>query len=99
MPKYIADAYLLKEGKVVQPGNEIELTEQQAKKLRNKLKAGTVLKSNEEKEREDGTEEHTDASLKKLSADEQKELVSELEGNLDELTNEEKRIQFIIENQ
>ncbi|MED4399778.1 hypothetical protein [Metabacillus fastidiosus] len=48
---------------------------------------------------EDPVGEYTEASLKKLSADEQKALVETLNGNLEELTNEEKRIAFILENQ
>lgn len=37
MPKYIAKAYLLHKGQVIKTGNEVELTEEQAKKLGEKV--------------------------------------------------------------
>jgi hypothetical protein len=91
MPKYIANAYLVHQGKIVQTGNEVELTEEQAKRLGDKVEPVEDNKSEDNK--------HTEASLKKLSADDQKEIVKGLGGNLDEITNEEKRINFILENQ
>lgn len=95
MPKFIANAYLVQNGKVIQTGNEIELTEEQAKRLGDKVEAVEPPKT----DNDGGSDKHTEASLKKLSADEQKEIVEELGGNLAELTNEEKRIAFILENQ
>lgn len=37
MPKYIANAYLVHKGKVVQTGNEVELTKEQADRLGDKV--------------------------------------------------------------
>jgi hypothetical protein len=91
MPKYTANAYLVHKGAVVQTGGEVELTEEQAKRLGDKVEPIEVGESEDNK--------HSEASLKKLSADEQKEIVKELGGNLDEVTNEDKRINFILENQ
>ncbi|MFG6147561.1 hypothetical protein [Halobacillus sp. B23F22_1] len=39
MPTFIANDYLVKDGKVVSPGHEIEITEEQAAKLEDKVKA------------------------------------------------------------
>ncbi|MFC7319270.1 hypothetical protein [Halobacillus campisalis] len=38
MPTFIANDYLVKDGKVVSPGHEIEITEEQATKLEDKVK-------------------------------------------------------------
>jgi hypothetical protein len=37
MPKYTANAYLSHKGKLVQPNQEVELTEEQAKRLGDKV--------------------------------------------------------------
>lgn len=37
MPKYIANGYLLHKGAVVQTGQEVELTKEQAERLRDKV--------------------------------------------------------------
>lgn len=37
MPKYIANGYLVHHGKIVQTGNEVELTKEQADRLGNKV--------------------------------------------------------------
>lgn len=37
MPNYIANGYLVHEGKVVQTGNEVELTDEQAHRLGDKV--------------------------------------------------------------
>jgi len=97
MPEFEANAYLTKGGKTYVPGDKIELTAEQAARLGNKLKDAPGL----EKEKEQGEDEkgYTEASLKKLSADEQKAIVEQAGGDLEELTNEEKRIAFILENQ
>ena len=94
MPTYIAKKYLVQNGKVVQTGGEIELTEEQAKKLGEKVTAAKPKKAEN-----DGADLQTEASLKKLGAEEQKVIVEKLGGDLEELTNEEKRIAFILENQ
>lgn len=94
MPKYTANAYLVHNGNIVQTGQEIELVEVQAKKLGDKV----TLVEETETNTAPG-EKYTEAILKKLSADEQKEIVEELGGDLSEITNEEKRINFILEKQ
>lgn len=37
MPRYIANSYLLHQGKVIQTGGEVELTKEQAERLGNKV--------------------------------------------------------------
>lgn len=93
MPKYTANAYLVHNGNIVQTGQEIELVEEQAKILGDKV---TLVEETENNTAPD--EKYTEAILKKLSAEEQKEIVEELGGDLSEITNEEKRINFILEN-
>jgi hypothetical protein len=98
MPTYEASAYLTKGGKVIAPGEEVELTAEQAARLGDKLKNAPGKESGEG-ENGSGDEKYTEAALKKLSADEQKVIVEQAGGDLDEITNEEKRIAFILENQ
>ncbi|WP_431803420.1 hypothetical protein [Halobacillus andaensis] len=45
MPTYIANDYLVKDGEVVSPGHEIEITEEQAARLEDKVKAAPVTSS------------------------------------------------------
>ncbi|GGF22963.1 hypothetical protein GCM10010954_22230 [Halobacillus andaensis] len=52
MPTFIANDYLVKDGKVVSPGHEIEITEEQAAKLEDKVKDGPVPSSTVKKEEE-----------------------------------------------
>ncbi|MBP3950335.1 hypothetical protein [Bacillus suaedae] len=98
MPKFIAKSYLTHKGNIVQPGNEIELTEAQAKRLGEKVEPvgaeGTQQPSNAEKKGLD-----KEAEFKKLTADEQKQIISDLGGDLNELSNEDKRVAFYLENQ
>lgn len=91
MPLYIANAYLSHKGEIVKPGEELELTEGQAKFLKEKVTAVEV--------EETADEGHTEESLKSMNADEQKEIVESLGGDLNELTNADKRIAYILENQ
>ncbi|GGF36145.1 hypothetical protein GCM10010954_38910 [Halobacillus andaensis] len=42
MPTFIANDYLVKDGKVVSPGHEIEISEEQAVKLEDKVKASPI---------------------------------------------------------
>jgi len=44
MPKYIANGYLVHKGKVVQTGNEVELTKEQAERLGDKVKPANESK-------------------------------------------------------
>ncbi|MCP3032885.1 hypothetical protein LF817_16285 [Halobacillus sp. A1] len=41
MPTFIANDYLVKDGKVVSPGHEIEITEEQATRLEDKVKTAS----------------------------------------------------------
>jgi hypothetical protein len=50
MPKYIANGYLVHKGKVVQTGDEVELTKGQADRLGDKVTAVEVKKEEEPKE-------------------------------------------------
>lgn len=95
MPTYKANAYLVNQGKVIQTGSEVELTVDQAEKLGDKVEAAEST----EGEENGVPEEYTEAVLKGLSAAEQKDIVNELGGNLEELSNEEKRIAFIMEDE
>ncbi|MCP3027675.1 hypothetical protein [Halobacillus sp. A5] len=45
MPTFIAKDYLVKDGKVVSPGQEIELNEEQAAGLEDKVKPAPVPES------------------------------------------------------
>ncbi|PAE17287.1 hypothetical protein CHH91_04590 [Virgibacillus sp. 7505] len=96
MPKYEANAYLTQGGKMIAPGEKVELTEEQAIRLGHKLKNAP---GKETEEGGNGEEKYTEASLKKLGAEGQKAIVEQAGGNLEEITNEEKRIAFILENQ
>ncbi|MCM3396483.1 hypothetical protein M3638_01365 [Oceanobacillus profundus] len=90
MPKYIAKSYLVHKGKIIPTDGELELTKEQAERLGEKV---TLFEGT------DKNEGYTEAELKKKSADEQKEIAEKLGGDLEDLTNEEKRINFILENQ
>jgi hypothetical protein len=96
MPKYVANAYLTKDGKTIEPGQEVELTAEQAARLGDKLKNGPGKDGGESG---GGDGKYTEASLKKLGTEGQKAIVEQAGGNLGEITNEEKRIAFILENQ
>ncbi|MFB1100907.1 hypothetical protein [Terribacillus sp. JSM ZJ617] len=96
MPTYEANAYLVKGGKTIEPGQEVELTEEQAIRLGDKLKNAPGKESDKGG---NGEEKFTEASLKKLGSEAQKAIVEQAGGNLEEITNEEKRIAFILENQ
>ena len=52
MPKYTANAYLAHKGKIVKPGEELELTAKQADFLKDKVTEvkGTSSKSSSKKE-------------------------------------------------
>lgn len=94
MPKYTANAYLSHKGEVVKPGVAIELTEEQAKRLGDK-----VVGSNEEVTAPVTDPEYTEAQFRDLTADEQKKVVEDLGGDLNEHTNEDKRWAYVSENQ
>lgn len=96
MPEFEANVYLTKDGKIVAPGEKVELTEEQAIRLGDKLKNAPGKESDKGG---NGEEKYTEASLKKLGAEAQKTIVEQAGGNLEEITNEEKRIAFILENQ
>lgn len=86
MPKYTSNAYLAKDGKVYGPGKEIELTKEQAEKLGDKVKGA-----------DEG--EFSESDFRNLSAQEQKDLVESKGGDLEELTNEDKRAEYFMSNQ
>ncbi|MCP3027694.1 hypothetical protein [Halobacillus sp. A5] len=50
MPTYKANDYLVKDGKVVSPGQEIEITEEQAAKLGDKVKDASTTTPHIKKE-------------------------------------------------
>ena len=85
MPKYESNAYIAQGGKVFKPGEEIALTEEQAKRL-----GAKVTKKDEEL---------SESEFRALSASEQKDLVESLGGDLEELTNQDKRAEFFLSNQ
>lgn len=113
MPRCIANAYLSHKGKIIKPGQEIELTEKQIERLGEKVTQfeteqetdlGSESEQGEDQEQEETAnaadeQSYTESDLKSLSADEQKAIVTELGGDPEELTNAEKRINFILENQ
>ena len=85
MPKYESNAYIVQGGKVFGPGKEITLTEEQAKRL------GAKVTKQDEK--------LSESEFRALSAPEQKDLVESLGGDLEELTNQDKRAEFFLSNQ
>lgn len=94
MPNYTANAYLIKDGKIVKPDEEIELTKEQAARLGDKLQDAPGID-----EEPEGEQKYTESSLRKLSADEQKVIVEQLGGDLEEITNQDERIDYILNNQ
>lgn len=98
MPKYTANAYLVKDRKIVKPDEEIELTKEQAARLGDKLQDAPGIDEEAEEETE-GEQQYTESSLRKLSADEQKVIVEQLGGDLEEITNQDERIDYILNNQ
>lgn len=63
MPKYIANSYLLHQGKVVQTGTEIELTKEQAERLGEKVSLIEI----EEQTGDKPLQEHTVDELKEIA--------------------------------
>lgn len=53
MPKYIANAYLLHNGSVVQTGGEVELTKEQAERLGDKVSPVKEAPKKEPKSKKD----------------------------------------------
>lgn len=49
MPKYIAKSYLVHNGSIVQTGQEVELTEEQAERLEDKVSPSQETTLNEKK--------------------------------------------------
>lgn len=94
MPKFTANSYLSHKGELVKPGVVIELTEEQAERLGDK-----VANSPEEVTAPVNDAQYTEAQFRELTADEQKGIVEGLEGDLNELTNEDKRWAYVSEKQ
>jgi hypothetical protein len=89
MPTYLSNAYLSQGGKVFKPGERIELSEEQAERLGDKVEVS-----------DDPTEgKHDEKSFRKLGAEEQKAVVEQLNGDLEEHSNEDKRWEYVSQNQ
>lgn len=94
MPNFKALSTLTKEGKVYPINSIIELTKEQGERLvkQNKAEAteeGEVVKD----------AVYSEEQFRALTADQQKELVAEHEGDLAELTNADKRWEFFATKQ
>ncbi|MYL44592.1 hypothetical protein GLV94_02955 [Virgibacillus halodenitrificans] len=63
MPEYIAKAYLLHKGSIVQPEGELELTEEQGERLGDKVE----LKDPKEQTGDKPLEDHTVPELKEIA--------------------------------
>ena len=85
---YTANAHLKKDNKVVKPNEQITLTTVEAQRL---SKKGLIKESVNSKVSE--------TEFRELSADDQKKLVEEKGGNLNDLTNEDKRAKYFMDNQ
>ena len=91
MAKYRAEVTIAHKGEIVKPGEEIQLTEEQAERLHSK---GFVSAVDEEGVSLD-TKVHEESEFRALKADEQKAVVVGLKGNTDELTNEDLRWEYV----
>lgn len=60
MAKYTSSSYLLHDGQVVLPGTEVELTDEQAERLGDKLTAVQEVKKKAEERTEEKPEERTE---------------------------------------
>lgn len=91
MPKYTSKAVLTKDGKVFGHGETIELTEAQAERL------GDKVGPYEEPTAEDFVQgaDFDEAAFRKLSAADQKKVVEERGGDLEEATNEDARWAYV----
>ncbi len=63
MPKYIANGYLVHNGKVIQTGNEVELTKEQGDRLGEKVQLIPL----EEQAGQKALQEHTVDELKEIA--------------------------------
>lgn len=85
MPKFKSNVILANKGRIAFPGDEVTLTEEQAENLGAKVsrmsEEGEVL----------AKQTHDETSFKALSAKEQKAIVQELGGDLEEHTNADAR--------
>lgn len=93
MPKYNAEETLTKEGKVFSVGSVIELTEEQAKAL------GDKVSEHEEVTEFVQGESYDEETFRALPATEQKKSVEFYGGDLKEITNADSRWAFVQENQ
>ncbi|WP_404407724.1 hypothetical protein [Jeotgalibacillus malaysiensis] len=88
-------------GRFFYAGIPVEVTVDEEKEL---LKKHSALEKTEpetdtgsgQNQNEDDADKHTEASLKKLSADEQKALIEEFEGDVESTKNAEERIALIL---
>lgn len=76
---------------------EVQDKDELLKKYADLSDAGEDNPSSDEDDPIDETEEHTESSLKKINADSQKELITELGGNVEDTSNENERIELILQ--
>lgn len=93
MPLYTALETLVKEGKVVKVGSEVELTEKQGERLGDKVEKVEV------KDEFIPGAVYEETEFRGLSAEDQKKKVEELGGDLKEITNADARWDFVFEKQ
>jgi len=89
-------------GRFFYANQPVEVTAEEEKKLLKNYKQlesvkGDSDESNGKEQGDDGNNDpHTAASLKKLNADQQKEIITELKGDVNSTGNEEDRIKLIL---
>lgn len=93
MPKFKANAYLSTPKGVVPTGQTLELTKEQAERLGDKV---TPLEEAAEYVQGQPLSEE---EFRALPAEEQKAVVTDLNGDLNEYTNADKRWAFVSDNQ
>lgn len=91
MPKFTSKAVLTKGGAVYGHGKTIDLTEEQAKRLGDKVGPYEAPTTEDFIKGDD----YDEVSFRKLSADDQKKVVAERGGNLEEITNADARWAFV----
>lgn len=83
-------------GRFFYSGEPVEVKDEEKAELLSKY-ADLEDVTTDEKVSKDNHDLHTEASLKKLNAEQQKVIIADMEGDLESVSNEEERISLILE--